>query len=550
MDKNNNKANRKHYSLDGMLITGPRRPASGNADNFNKFDGFSPQRLRKLDDFNVQDGFKGQNNPKLDDDGSFHQRLAQQNSTMPSGGASRTINLHPSPRTGLGQKDRAQKNHGRSKRKFIKRFSIFTVVLVIAVTGAVFGKLWWEANKALQGGGGALALSKEIDPNSLNGEGDGRVNVLLLGKGGDTHQGGQLTDTIMIASLDPINNGVVLLSVPRDLWVKPDDLWPMKINAVYNSAREQYLYQNPKKIKESETAGIAATERVVEEYLGVKINYYGMLDFTVFEESVNTLGGITVNMPEPYRDPTMLIGGKTLSLNAGPNDLNGGTALGLARSRYGSDRGDFDRGRNQQLVLLGIKDKVLSMGTFVNPLKISQLLSTFGNRVNTNFSVDDIMRLYEISKNIPNENITNVDLAMEGEAVVTTGSIGGQSVVYPIAGVDDYSEVQAFVRLKLKDGFIIKENPSIIVLNASGKPGAATKRSDELKSFGYNVIQVADATRTDLEFTQLVDNNNGQKKYTKRYLELRFGTQAVKSVDGLDLSPYLADYIVVIGKNG
>jgi hypothetical protein len=190
------------------------------------------------------------------------------------------------------------------------------------------------------------------------------------------------------------------------------------------------------------------------------------------------------------------------------------------------------------------------MGTFVNPLKISQLVNTFGNRVQTNFSTDDIMRLYELSKNIPNQNITNVDLAMKGEAVVETGSIGGQSVVYPIKGVDDYSEVRKFVRLKLKDSFIIKENPSIIILNASGRSGAANKRAEELKSYGYNVTQVADAPISDVPVTQLVDTTKGAKKYTKRYLELRFNTKAVNKIDGLDISPYTADYIVVIGQNG
>jgi hypothetical protein len=275
-----------------------------------------------------------------------------------------------------------------------------------------------------------------------------------------------------------------------------------------------------------------------------------MIDFTAFEEAVNILGGVTVNLPEPYSDPTMKIGKKYLNLPAGPNDLDGGTALGLARSRYGAERGDFDRGENQQLVIMGIKDKVLSTGTFANPLKISQLVNTFGNRVQTNFSTDDLSRLYELSKNIPNENITNVDLAMKGEAVVTTGSVGGQSVVYPKAGIDDYSEVKLFVRLKLKDSFIIKENPSIIVLNASGKAGAATKRAEELKSYGYNVIQVADAPVSDVPVTQLVDTTDGAKKYTKRYLELRFNTSAVDDVDGIDLTPYIADYIVVIGQNG
>jgi hypothetical protein len=199
---------------------------------------------------------------------------------------------------------------------------------------------------------------------------------------------------------------------------------------------------------------------------------------------------------------------------------------------------------------MGINDKALSAGTFANPLKISQLISTFGNRVQTNFSTDDIMRLYELSKEIKNENITNYDLAMKDEAVVTTSNIGGQSVVIPKAGVDDFSEVKLFVRSKLVDSFIIKESPTIIILNASGVAGAASKRADELKSYGYNVIQVADATVTDVPVTQLVDNTNGAKKYTKRLLELRFNTEAVKGVDGLDLTPYIADYIVVVGQNG
>jgi LCP family protein required for cell wall assembly len=552
MDRYNNKINKKHYSVDGMLAGGPRRPRVKANLSSASTSSINPQKLRKLDDFSAKDGFIGQNNPRLQTNGSFNQRLVNENTTnrQLSNTQHTSINFKNSPKSKEHKPNKHIKHGKKSAFKIVKRTIIFSVILAITLTGAIFGKAWWEANKALQGGGSALALSKEIDPNTLNGEGDGRVNVLLTGKGGDKHEGGQLTDTIMIASIDPINNGVVLLSVPRDLWVKPEGLWPMKINAVYNSAREQYLYDNPKKTEEASKEGINALERVVEDYMGVKINYYGMVDFTAFEEAVNTLGGITVNMPEAYKDPTMKIGKEYLSLQAGPNELDGGKALGLARSRYGAERGDFDRGRNQQLVLIGIKDKVLSVGTFANPVKISQLLSTFGNRVSTNFSVDDIMRLYDLSKNIPNDKITSVDLAMEGEAVVTTGSIGGQSVVYPIAGVDNYGEVKKFVRSKLVDGFIIKESPSIIVLNASGKNGVATKRAEELKSYGYNVIQVADATINDLDFTQLVDNNNGSKKYTKRFLELRLNTQAVKEIDGLDLSPYLADYIVVIGRNG
>jgi LCP family protein required for cell wall assembly len=341
---------------------------------------------------------------------------------------------------------------------------------------------------------------------------------------------------------------VVLLSIPRDLWVKPSGLWPMKINAVYSSAKGQALYTNPNDAGAAETAGVDAIEKTVEEYMGVKINYYAMVDFRAFEKAVNIVGGITVNLDEPYSDPTMLVNGRYFSLKAGDNKLNGTDALAYARSRYGTLRGDLDRGQHQQEVILAIKDKALSVGTFANPLKISQLLDTFGNRVQTNFSVDDMRKLYELSKQINESNTKNVDLGQEGESVVTTGTIGDQSVVYPKAGVDDYSEVKKFVRKQLKDGFIIKENPSIIVLNGTSVAGLANKRANELKSYGYNVIQVADSSKKDYYANQFIDLTKGQKPYTKRYLELRFGTQATEKLDGFDSSVYVADYIIIVGE--
>jgi LCP family protein required for cell wall assembly len=508
-----------------------------------------------INDFDKKEGFNRQKASQVSNGGSY---INKQNTASLGGQFERSnttnstninINTVSLNSRKINSPKKSKKKNRSKKRIFAKTFMV-SLLIVMLVFGALFGKAWWDTNKALSGGGTALALSKDVDPNSLNGEGDGRVNILLMGKGGDQHAGGQLTDTIMIASIDPVNNGVVLLSIPRDLWVNPSGLWPMKINAVYNSAKEQATYRGNIDKKAAENAGISALEKVLEENLDININYYGMVDFTAFEEAVNIMGGITVNLEEPYSDPTMMIGRKMLNLPAGPNQLDGGTALGLARSRYGAERGDFDRGQNQQAVILGIKDKALTLGTMANPVKASQLVSSFGNRVNTNFSIDDLLRLYELSKSIPNENISNIDLAMKDDPVVTTGNIGGQSVVIPIAGINDFSEVKKFVRLKLKDSYIIKEDPTIIVLNASGRSGAATKRAEELKSYGYNVIQIADAPVSDVATTQLVDNTNGAKKYTKRYLELRLRTNAVKKVDGIDLSPYMSDYIIVIGQNG
>lgn len=541
MYKNSSNKPNKPKAIDGFLASGPRRPVFKANNKPSQSEFMRPRQSTKLDDFNKPDGYRSQETPTLNSSGAY---INVQNTHKNRVNAKPlTSNYARSARPNKIKNNRRR----RTGWKIFMRISILLIIVAIGIAGWTFGKAWWTANKSFKGGGDALALNKELDPNLLKGEGDGRVNILLMGKGGENHDGGELTDSIMIASIDPINYGVTMLSLPRDLWVKPDGLWPMKINAVYSSAKNQALYTNPKDKATAEAKGINSLETTVENYMGVKINYYAMIDFTAFQEAVNAVGGIDVNLKEPYSDPTMRIGRKVLNLPAGPQHLDGATALGYARSRYGAERGDFDRGEHQQTVLVGIKDKALSLGTFSNPVKVTELLNTFGNRVQTNFSVSDLMRLYDLAKQINSNNINNVDLAMEGQAVVKTANIGGQSVVVPIAGVDNYTKIKEFVRLQLKDGFIIKENPSIIVLNGSGLSGAAQKRADELKSYGYNVIQVADAPNSNIQTTQLVDTTGGAKKYTKRYLELRFNTSAVKSVKDLDLTPYIADYIIIIG---
>jgi hypothetical protein len=261
------------------------------------------------------------------------------------------------------------------------------------------------------------------------------------------------------------------------------------------------------------------------------------MDFTVLEEVVNTLGGITITLAEDYFDGMMIIGGQPLDLKAGTQELNGVMALSFARSRYGSAvKADLSRGKNQQMVLLAIKDKAVSIGTFANPLKISGLLDAFGERVSTNLSIDDMMKVYNFIKDVSPENIKNYTLADDGEEVVNGSA----------APINGYDEVRAFVREKLKDGFITKENPSIIVLNGTTEPGLAQQRADVLTGYGYNVIQVADAPIS-VTTTQVIDKTNGQKPYTLRYMELRYGIESVADVEGLALSTYQADFIIVVG---
>ena len=524
----------------GALISGPRTPFGTR--NTGSVDGISGQVTRPkrnmLDDFNKPEGFSGRISPKLTDTSQY---------ALPQNGGSRRL-------ASGGRRLRPNNlvNPVKKPRKALKitlRMGLIVGVAVLLMGGYLFGKAWWNAHRVFQGGGTAMAFDSSLDPNLLTGEGNGRVNILMVGKAGTGRPDNSpdLTDSLMIVSLDPINKNLKLLSIPRDLWVEPDNLWSMKINEVYARTKWQALDKNPDDENAAEVAGLNALSDKVEEYMGIPINYYGLMDFTVLEEVVNTLGGVTVTLQEDYYDGMMIIGGQPLYLEAGPHELDGGVALAYARSRHGSAvKGDFSRGENQQAVLLAIKDKAISIGTFANPMKISGLLDAFGDRVRTNLSTDDMMKVYNLIKDISSENIKNYTLADDEEAVVATGNVNGQSVVYPKAGTDNYDEVRSFVRNKLKDGFITKENPSIIVLNGTSQPGKAQEKANELISYGYNVVQVADAPIS-VESSKVIDKTNGAKPYTIRYMELRYKTKAVDSIAGLPLDTYQADFIVVVG---
>lgn len=442
----------------------------------------------------------------------------------------------------------------KKKRHFPKKLVIrgFLTILVVGVLagGYLFGKAWWNTHKILKGGSdGALALNSQVDPTLLNGEGDGRVNILLLGKGGGNHPGGDLTDSIMVASIDPLGKEASLLSIPRDLYVKVPNYWSMKINAVYSSGKQRSLSVNEDDKEAAEKAGIKLIENIIETNIGIPINYYVVVNFDAFQQAVDAVGGIDINVKEPLYDYVQAWdnGGNPLIAAEGQQHFNGKKALLYSRSRSSSS--DFARGERQREIVVGLKDKVMKLGTFSNPLTVTRLLDAIGNNVTTSLSLGEIMRLYDISKTIQSSSITSLGFTDEPNVLVKTANINGQSVVVPRKGQSDFSEIQSFVRNAMRDGFLKNENATIAVLNGTNVVGLATKRADELKSFGYNVTLIDDAPTKDYASTVLIDFSDGVKKYTKRYLEQRLKTAAVTSVAGIDPLVYKTDIVIIVGNN-
>lgn len=531
-------------TIDGMIGSGTSRPrrdsllldstphkdkkttlkASGAVTDFKQSDGFHPNRAPAIKTTGRQ--------PQRRNDGSIHLQLPPEDA------------------------DRSKRNQGKLPRSYRKiAFRGFTLFFLTTLVfgGYLFGKGYLKARQVFKGGGSAVALGENVDPSQLKGEGDGRVNILMLGKGGEGHEAPDLTDTILIASINPVQKEAALLSVPRDLYVKTDEQGSMKINAVYANAKNYVLnntgYNDPNREQKAEEEGFKAIENTIEETMGIPVHYHVMVDFEGFKKAIDTVGGIDVNAPSEVYERMWLGFPYVLNVQPGWQSFDGTRALAYARSRYTSPRGDFDRSERQRAILVALKDKILTLGTLGNPLKMSQLLGDFGDHVYTNLTVDEMMRLYEIGQTIDSSKISSVGLADPPNDFVVTDNIRGQSVVVPKAGLYNYKAIQNFIRNKLKDGYLADENATVLVLNGTYTPGLAGRTAEELGSYGYSLSPVADTPTKGYQETVIVDLRNGEKKYTKRYLEQRFGTMSVPNLPDSAITSGMADFVIILGEN-
>lgn len=327
--------------------------------------------------------------------------------------------------------------------KATRALSAISLIALLVAGGWFAYKLASATLKVTNGNLASLLTDAKLD-----GEASGRVNILLAGNSADDpgHGGADLTDSLMIVSLNTKDNTAYMLSIPRDTWVDVPGYGHEKINAAYTQG------------------GIGLLEQVVNEDFGVGVNYYAVVDYTAFKQAVDAVGGITVNIqssdPRGIYDPNIGVdtGGAALRLSNGPQTLDGQTALDLARARndptpdgqtgYGLPNGDFDRAANQRMILMALKAKVESASTLTNPVKITQLLEAVGNNVHTDFTAGDLRRLAELSQKIPAGSVHSYSLQDSTQNVSLLSSYvapDGEDALVPSAGVDDFSQIQQYI---------------------------------------------------------------------------------------------------------
>lgn len=355
-------------------------------------------------------------------------------------------------------------------RKNAKKSRAVTYVMAIAVT---LGLLFFATIKAgplfakISSPTTLVSTVAKVQKNKLK-ETDGRTNILILGY--DQRENGviltQLTDTLLVASVDKNGEKASLISIPRDLWVKRSDDTYSKINEVY-------AYK-----------GAEELSFVVGNVTGIPIHYYLLVNFGMFKNVINTLGGVRVNIEKSFTDfeypvegmenatcgksdedaQKMLEDGASYSqiypcryeavnFPQGTQILDGDTALKYVRSRHGdSGEGtDFARAKRQQNLIMAVKSGILSKETLFDITKINELYKIYEKQVDSNFDMSTIELFLNLANNSPTMDVRNIVLDDRSEeeaggllyAPTDTTLYGGRYVLIPKTG--DYSQIHAYI---------------------------------------------------------------------------------------------------------
>ncbi len=406
----------------------------------------------------------------------------------------------------------------RRRGRFAKR-AAGLVLLLLLIAGGIFGyKIIAAGNKISTSDRSLVGQLTDLlfsQGKLLEGEKEGRINILLMAVGGEGHSGENLADTIMIASIRPQDHQVALLSIPRDLYVQvPGEEYYSKLNAVH-------AYGEAKKAGD----GPDTLRRLVEQITGLPIHYYGRVDFTGFKQIVDAVGGVTVTIDNSFFDYWHKI-----SFSAGTEKMDGERALAYVRARYveGPEGGDFKRAARQQQVLVALKEKIFSLNTALDFTALSKILDSVSDNVRTDMHLWEMKRIYEIARQVDQGQIRSEVLTSGTNDVLVGGTaiLGGTPASILKTRTGDWSEIQAiaaniFTSDKSKiiasasplpdstdtptpeptEAATPAPKPTVEIRNGTNVTGLAKKVSDDLASHDYEVLTIGNAARRDVSKT-------------------------------------------------
>lgn len=386
-----------------------------------------------------------------------------------------------------------RKQHPSPRSKTLLRVLVWAFALIALTTLSSLGYFAWKVGSATRSmsisAKGSTAASDTIhgatslltpilhrERTSLPGESAGRTNILLLGKASEKTAGQNLTDTIMVASFDFSRKKIALLSLPRDLYTEiPGTHTFTKLNALYQ-------------IDQNNENGAETIKQAVSTITGLPIHAFVTLDYDGFVNVVNLVGGVSIYVERDLFDsrfPGPNYSYETFSINKGWQDLDGATALKYVRERHGDPEGDFGRAKRQQAILSALKKKAFSLKILLNPFALSGIVSTLGDHIRTDLSLENMQSLIGLADEFDTTRIaTAVVDAWKADSLLRVSHVpvGSVAMFILLPRTGDWSETQELAqnifdldKLRARQEAIKTEDAHITLVNRSDTPTLGTR---------------------------------------------------------------------------
>ncbi|MCB0001570.1 MAG: LCP family protein [Anaerolineae bacterium] len=377
------------------------------------------------------------------------------------------------------------------------------------------------------------AVAEEQSVAPVDGKTPERITFLLLGVDQRPDDPSPpRTDNIIVLTVEPESGNVGMVSVPRDMFVSlPGFDYSGKINTAYPIG-ESSKYPG---------GGGALVKKTVSELIGYPIDYYVKVNFDGFVKIIDLIGGIDVVVPKTITDneyPTIDYGVETFHIEAGPQHLDGETALKYARTRHADD--DFQRAKRQQQVLLAVKDKLVE-NKLTTTLHLLDLVRLLGDTVEHDIPPMELPGLVSLASKMQIGDINQLVLDTRYAQIVTHDTLGwilvpnrakirpamdtffaGKPTVDEI-NVEALAQQQArqeaeLARQQVRNDFqsqaetqrrqLADEGARLVVRNGTGNPVLAAQAADWLTREGFNVVSYGQADRSDYPRTVLVEHSD------------------------------------------
>jgi polyisoprenyl-teichoic acid--peptidoglycan teichoic acid transferase len=306
------------------------------------------------------------------------------------------------------------------------------------------------------------------------------ISILLLGYGGGKHEGGLLTDSMILTIIDPKKKKTDLISIPRDIWVNlpltNTEMKSYKINAAYAIGTDDRNYTSKPVQYTGLAGGGMMSKYAVNTVTGINVDYFVSLDFEGFVKAIDSLNGIDINVPASFTDPWYPLPDKisdpcgksdedikatvatlsgellehefscryeTLQFDKGISHMDGSTALKFVRSRHSPTGGnDFGRSTRQRAFLMAIKDKIFQV-SFIP--KIIPFMNSFKGNLLTDLNIDEIKRILSLTNDFQNYDVKNIALSTDN-ILVEAKSSDGQYILTSKEGENIWGSIHDFLK--------------------------------------------------------------------------------------------------------